>query len=141
MSSKLIMDLKDLAHSVNICSNEALVRVYNNKFDHNLYMSYLDNYKSELAESEKERLRSFFDGKDLSDSTVYLCGYADSATGSMDANWMLGEKRASRVATFIMEDIRAGVKGVVASVGGGTDRFGSVELNRCVEIKVEKGSK
>ena len=93
--------------------------------------------KSELSDLEKERLRSFFDGKDLGGSTVYLCGYADRATGGMDTDWMLGSKRASKVATFIMEDIRPGVNGLVSSVGGGTDRFGSRDLNRCVEIKIE----
>ena len=45
---KLIMDLKDLAHSVENSSNGVVINVYtNSRYNRNLYDSYLNNYEAD----------------------------------------------------------------------------------------------
>lgn len=53
---KVLMDLKDLSHSIDISSNGALINFYNSRYDYRMYKSYLDSYTSSytLYESLKE---------------------------------------------------------------------------------------
>ena len=55
---KLIMDLKDLAHSIDNSSNGVVINVYNSRYDRNLYNAYLDYYNSDCAlfDSLKEKI-------------------------------------------------------------------------------------
>ena len=55
---KLIMDLKDLAHSIDNSSNGVVINVYNSRYDRNLYNAYLNNYDSDCAlfDSLKEKI-------------------------------------------------------------------------------------
>ena len=55
---KLIMDLKDLAHSIDNSSNGVVINVYNSRYDRNLYNAYLDNYNSDctLFDSLKDKI-------------------------------------------------------------------------------------
>ena len=41
---KLLMDLKDLSHSIGKSSNAVLINFYNSRFDRDLYNSYLNDY-------------------------------------------------------------------------------------------------
>ncbi len=54
---KLIMDLKDLAHSIDNSSNGVLINVYNSRYDRRLYNAYVANYDSDcnLFDSLKEK--------------------------------------------------------------------------------------
>lgn len=57
---KLIMDLKDLAHSIDISSNGVIINVYNSRYDRKLYNAYLSNYNSDCAlfDSLKEKIEA-----------------------------------------------------------------------------------
>lgn len=45
---KLIMDLKDLAHTIDNSSNRVVINVYTNSgYNHKLYDAYLNDYKSD----------------------------------------------------------------------------------------------
>ncbi len=46
---KLLMDLKDLSHSVGKSSNAVLINIYNSRYDRDLYNSYLSEYDSSCA--------------------------------------------------------------------------------------------
>lgn len=46
---KQIMDLKDLAQSIDISSNGVLIDVYNGRFNRDLYNAFLDNYDAKSA--------------------------------------------------------------------------------------------
>ena len=46
---KLIMDLKDLAHSIDNSSKGVVINVYNSRYDHNLYNAILKDYNSDCA--------------------------------------------------------------------------------------------
>lgn len=54
---KLIMDLKDLAHSIDNSANGVVINVYNSRYDRDLYNAYIDNYDSscDLLDSLKEK--------------------------------------------------------------------------------------
>lgn len=54
---KLIMDLKDLAHSIDNSANGVVINVYNSRYDRDLYNAYMDNYDSscDLLDSLKEK--------------------------------------------------------------------------------------
>ena len=55
---KLIMDLKDLAQSIDNSSNGVVINVYNSRYDRNLYNAYLNSYDSDCAllDSLKEKI-------------------------------------------------------------------------------------
>ena len=54
---KLIMDLKDLAHSIDNSANGVVINVYNSRYDRDLYNAYIDYYDSscDLLDSLKEK--------------------------------------------------------------------------------------
>lgn len=54
---KQIMDLKDLAHSIDISSNGVIIDVYHGRFNRDLYNAFLDNYEAKCAlfDSLKEK--------------------------------------------------------------------------------------
>lgn len=56
---KLIMDLKDLAHSTDISSNRLLNNYYNSRYDHDLYNAYVKDYDTSCAfyNSLKDKIR------------------------------------------------------------------------------------
>ena len=57
---KLIMDLKDLSHSLDNASNGVIINIFNNRFERELYNSYLANYDSSCAVFEilKEKIEA-----------------------------------------------------------------------------------
>ena len=46
---KLVMDLKDLAQSIDISSNGVIIDVYHSRFDRDLYRALQDNYDAKCA--------------------------------------------------------------------------------------------
>ena len=57
---KLLMDLKDLSHSIGSSSNGVLINFFNSRYDHALYNSYLVSYDaySALLNSLKESIET-----------------------------------------------------------------------------------
>lgn len=55
---KLIMDLKDLSHSIEISSNRVFINFYHSRFDNSLYNAYIKDYDSDCAlyDSLKEKI-------------------------------------------------------------------------------------
>lgn len=73
--------------------------------------------------------------KKFPEETYCVNGYADSATGSIEYNKLLSQKRAQAVADVLVHQYGIDAHRLKVDANGGVDQFGSPILNRVVLVK------
>ena len=93
---KLIMDLKDLTHSIDINTNSILISYYNSRYDKEIYEVYTENYTAScsLFESIKNKIEPI---KTLVFLKILTSGFTDEEVEVLTTSFNVIDNTVNKV--------------------------------------------